>query len=155
MSKLCFSGDFTGDFSFSRRGTNPKISKLRSSKLQFVDDLRTLLENCTIEQDDALNVIRNYDCETAFHYLAPPYINCNMGHYGKMFSEYTLLKLLELLTTVEGKFMLTMYPNDHIRHYADENDWHIHAVKRDVTAAKVNRRKQEEWMIVNYKIDEK
>jgi len=154
MSKLCFSGDFTGSFSFSRTGKNPKLSKIRNSKREFVEDLKTLLENCTIEHDDAFNIIRNYDSADTFHYLAPPYVNCNMGHYENMFSEKNLIELLELLKTVKGKFMLTMYPDERIRLYAGENNWAIHSIKRDVSASHTKRRKQEEWMVVNYEIPE-
>lgn len=76
------------------------------------------------------------------------------GHYENMFGEKHLKQLLDILTEIKGKFMLTMYPNELIRRYADKNGWHIHRIERRVTAAKSSRRKQEEWMVVNYTIEE-
>nr|WP_302830019.1 hypothetical protein [uncultured Bacteroides sp.] len=58
--------------------------------------------------------------------------------------------LLNLLGTVKGKFMLTMFPLDMIEQYAIKNDWHIHRIERTISASKTNRRKQEEWMVCNY-----
>lgn len=89
---------------------------------------------------------------TAFHFVDPPYVGSNMGHYTGMFSEEDLVRLLELLSGIQGKFMMTMYPNDLIRKYAEQNSWTISPVLRTVTAARIARRKQEEWMIMNYKL---
>lgn len=75
-----------------------------------------------------------------------------MGHYTGMFSEEDLVRLLELLSGIKGKFMMTMYPNDLIRKYAEQNGWIISPVLRTVTASRSSRRKQEEWMIMNYKL---
>jgi DNA adenine methylase len=76
-----------------------------------------------------------------------------MGHYGGMFNEQSLVELLDLCTTLQGKFMLTMYPNDTIKEYTGRNGWHIHAVERQISACKAaSRRRQEEWMVLNYTI---
>lgn len=154
MSKLCFSSDFTGSFSFCRKGKNQTAQSIERGKNNFTTALKSLLERCTIEQDDALNIIRQYDSEEAFHYLAPPYVNCNMGHYEHMFNEENLRQLLHTVSDIKGKFMLTMYPNDLIRQYAESQNWTIHRIDRTVTAANVKRRKQEEWMVVNYTLPE-
>lgn len=154
MSKLCFSSDFTGSFSLCRTGKSQTTRRLENGKANFTVELKSLLEKCTIEQDDAINVIRQYDSPDAFHYLAPPYVNCNMGHYENMFSESNLRELLDTISGMQGKFMLTMYPNDMIRRYTETNNWTIHKTDRMVSAANVKRRKQEEWMIVNYLLPE-
>ena len=76
-----------------------------------------------------------------------------MGHYSGMFNEQNLQELLELLASLQGKFMLTMYPNDLISKQAKRNKWHIHAVEHNVTACSAKkRRKQEEWMVINYAV---
>ncbi len=155
LSKLSFSGCLTGSFSFSKNGKNMKAIYLDNAKLSFGEDIKALLEECTIEQDDALKVIKRYDTKNSFHFLDPPYVGFNMGHYSGMFSREDMKSLLELLTQIEGKFMLTMYPDDMICQYANENNWNIHKVERIVSASNsvnTKRRKQEEWMIVNYKI---
>jgi DNA adenine methylase len=154
MSKLCFSADFTGSFSLCRTGKCQTAHRLERGKANFTVELKALLEKCTIEQDDAINVIRQYDSPGAFHYLAPPYVNCNMGHYENMFGEENLRELLDTISGIQGKFMLTMYPNDMIRKYAETNDWTIHRINRTVSAENTKRRKQEEWMVCNYALPE-
>lgn len=58
--------------------------------------------------------------------------------------------LLKLLETLEGKFMLTMFPLNMIEDYANKNKWVIHRIERTISASKTSRRKQEEWMVCNY-----
>jgi DNA adenine methylase len=68
-----------------------------------------------------------------------------------MFNEQNFAELLELCTKLQGKFMLTMYPDNIIQQYADKTGWIIHKVVRQVSACKAeSRRSQEEWMICNY-----
>lgn len=155
LSQQSFSGILTGGFSTNKKGSS-KPQKIQNAKLVFCDELKELLEKTTIECDDAFKVIKRYDNIKSFFFLDPPYIDANMGHYSGMFDENDLKELLNICTNLEGKFLLTMYPNDLIKRYADENDWIIHIVNRQVSACdKDHRRKQDEWMICNYiKIDE-
>ncbi|MEG1673350.1 MAG: hypothetical protein RR298_07525 [Alistipes sp.] len=37
-----------------------------------------------------------------------------------------------------------------IKEYADLHGWHIHRIERTITASKVSRRRQEEWITTNY-----
>jgi DNA adenine methylase len=46
--------------------------------------------------------------------------------------------------------MLTMFPHDLLREYVSLNKWKIHKIERSITASKESRRRQEEWMVVNY-----
>ena len=103
-----------------------------------------------MQQDDALKVLSRFDTPTTFHFVDPPYVGSNMGHYTGMFNEDDLNRLLEVLSGIKGKFMQTMYPHDLIREYADRFGWTLHPVQRTVTASNTKRRKQEEWMITNY-----
>lgn len=107
-------------------------------------------KNVTIENRDALQVISCYDNPDAFHFIDPPYINSDCGHYEGSFNEQHMEDLLKLLSTVKGKFMLTMFPLPMIEEYANRNGWIIHRVERTISASKINRRKQEEWMVCNY-----
>ncbi|MBR8726675.1 hypothetical protein [Bacteroides pyogenes] len=105
----------------------------------------------TIENRDALDVISTYDSPDTFHFVDPPYINSDCGHYEGTFDECCMEKLLQLLEQVKGKFMLTMFPLNMIEEYANKNGWVIHRIERTISASKTSRRKQEEWMICNYK----
>lgn len=150
LSQQSFSGILNGSFSIEKRkGAKPR--KLNNAKLVFCDELIELLEKSTIECDDAFKIIKRYDTPDTFHFIDPPYVGSDMGHYAGMFNDQNLEQLLELCSTLKGKFMLTMYPNDIIRRYSDNFGWNIHAVDRQVSACKAaHRRRQEEWMVCNY-----
>jgi len=109
------------------------------------------LSHVTIENKDAFDILQRYDSEETFHFVDPPYINSNCGHYEGMFNETHLKLLLEVLAKIKGKFMLTMYPNELIQEAADSSGWTIHSVSRTISVARTSRRKQEEWMVCNYK----
>lgn len=148
LSKLSFASMQDGSFGYDRMGTT--ALKIKNAKDSFTDTLCSRLDNVTVENDDALKVIARYDCEDAFHFVDPPYINSDCGHYEGLFSPDNMLSLLELLAGIKGKFMLTMFPYEPIEQFAMVNGWTIHRVERTISASKTNRRKQEEWIVCNY-----
>lgn len=148
VSKMSYASKLDGSFGYDMSGTMPK--KVENAKRAFTDELCARLEHVTIENRDALDVIRTYDGPDAFHFVDPPYINSDCGHYEGLFGDNDMTRLLELLTTLKGKFMFTMFPYDEIAEFATVHGWHIHKVERTISVAKTNRRRQEEWMVVNY-----
>ena len=149
LCKMSFASMMDGSFGYDFGGGMPK--KLRNAKDEFTNALCSRLENVTIENRDALEVIRTYDSSNTFHFVDPPYINSDCGHYEGTFDEHCMNRLLQLLERIKGKFMLTMFPFSHIEEYANKNGWTIHRVERTISASKTNRRKQEEWIVCNYK----
>lgn len=157
LSHLGFSGTLSDSFVANKNGRNKKAITVGNAKAYIagnICEIRHRLEQCTIEQDNAFKVIQRYDTPDTFHFIDPPYVGRNMGHYAGMFNEENLHELLELLTDIQGKFMLTMYPNESIQQYATTNHWTIHTVERTITASNATiidkRKKQEEWMVCNY-----
>lgn len=148
LCKMSFASMIDGTFGYDFSGEMPK--KLTNAKDEFTEYLCARLENVTIENRNALEVIQCYDNADAFHFVDPPYINSDCGHYEGSFNEQNMEDLLKLLETVKGKFMLTMFPLPMIESYANKNGWIIHRIERTISASKTNRRKQEEWMICNY-----
>jgi len=150
LSKMGFAGQLSSSFGFDKsEGRHPR--KMRWAKEVFTEDLRDLLEHSTIECDDAFSIMRRYDCLRAWHFIDPPYVGSDMGHYSGMFNEQSLKELLELCSTLLGKFMLTMYPNDLIKEFTERFGWKIHEIERQVSACKAeHRRRQIEWIICNY-----
>ena len=150
LSKMGFAGQLSSSFGFDK-SEGRHARKMRCAKNVFTDDLRELLEHSTIECDDAFAVIRRYDCADSFHFIDPPYVGSNMGHYSGMFNEQSLRELLELCSALKGKFMLTMYPHAVIKDFAGRFGWKIHEVERQVSACKTEyRRRQVEWIVCNY-----
>jgi DNA adenine methylase len=149
LSKMSYSSKLDGSFGYDFSGSMPK--KIRGAKDMFTESICSRLENVTIENRNALDVIETYDSQDTFHFVDPPYINSNCGHYEGMFNKDNMNTLLELLSAIKGRFMLTMFPYEPIQKAADKFGWVIHPVERTISASKVNRRKQEEWIVCNYK----
>ena len=147
-TKLGFASMIDGTFGYDRSGTT--TLKLFNARDQFTEYLCKRLDRVIIENENGLNVIQRYDCPGAFHFVDPPYVNSDCGHYAGSFNEQNLRELLEVLSRCEGKFMLTMFPHDGIHEFAGRCGWKIHRVERRITASKESRRRQEEWMITNY-----
>ena len=147
-SKMGFASMLDGTFGYDRTGTT--ALKILNSKANFTEELCDRLKRVTIENEDGLRVITRYDSEDAFHFVDPPYVGSDCGHYAGSFNEEDFQKLLKILSEVKGKFMLTMFPHDSIKQYADKYGWIIHKIERTISASKTNRRKQEEWITVNY-----
>lgn len=148
LCKMSFASKMDGSFGYDFSGGMPK--KLRNAKDEFTEQLCNRLDNITIENKDALEVIDCYDSRNTFHFVDPPYINSDCGHYEGCFNEQNMEDLLKLLARIEGKFMLTMFPLEMIEDYANKNNWIIHRIERNISASKTSRRKQEEWMVCNY-----
>lgn len=146
--KMSFASMIDDAFGYDFSGGMPK--KLVNAKDALTEHLCARLENVTIESRDALEVIVCYDNPDAFHFVDPPYINSDCGHYEGSFNEQNMTDLLKLLENIKGRFMLTMFPLPMIEDYANRNEWVIHRIERTISASKTNRRKQEEWMVCNY-----
>lgn len=151
LSKMAFASMQDGSFGYDRNGTT--ALKVTNAKDEFTESLCKRLENVTVENEDALSVIRRYDCPGAFHFVDPPYINSDCGAYEGTFNSEDMRRLLALLEDIKGKFMLTMFPYDPIEEAANKNGWIIHRVERTISASLDNRRRQEEWIVCNYEPD--
>lgn len=147
-SSQSFASKLDGPFGYDFSGRMP--GKVQRAKDRITTELCDRLEHVTIESEDALSVIRRYDCPTAFHFVDPPYFNSNCGHYSGLFTEANLSDLLDCLAGIEGKFMLTMYPYDKIVAYATKHGWTIHRIERTISASKTGRKRHEEWIVTNY-----
>ena len=145
---MSFASMLDTTFGYDRNGTTS--FKVFNAKNGFSEELSNRFKRVTIEQDNAIKIITRYDCEDAFHFVDPPYVGSDCGHYAGSFNEEDFQKLLKILSEVKGKFMLTMFPHDSIKEYAEKFGWTIHKIERTISASKTNRRKQEEWITVNF-----
>lgn len=150
ISKMSFASMLDGSFGYDFSGSMPM--KLRNAKADFTDAICHRLERTTIENRDALQVLKTYDVPHAWHFVDPPYVNSDCGHYEGVFGEADLGRLLDLLPQLKGKFMLTMFPHPLIAECATKHGWITHSIQRVISASKSSRRTQEEWMVCNYDI---
>lgn len=149
LCKLSFASKIDGSFGFDK-SKRSVTKKLQGAKDAFTEELCDRLSKVTIERCNALEMIRRFDTPESFHFVDPPYINSDCGHYEGMFTHIDLMSLLELLSGIKGKFMLTMYPHEDINIFADRHGWKIVEVERTISSSRVNRKKKPEWIVMNY-----
>ena len=143
-----------GSWGFDKYGK--RLKAFRNKRMLFDTSIAKRLEHTQIENNDAIKVIHNFDTEDTFHYIDPPYIETNMGHY-KGYSMCDYKRLLEKLSTIKGKFLLSGFPNDILDEYIAKNNWHINSFDKPKTAAKAVRGKprlarKTEVLVANYPI---
>ena len=126
--------------------------KVRNKKMQFTQELCERLEGTQIDCRDAVDVIKAFDCDNAFHYVDPPYPNTDQAHYSG-YTLHDLERLLNVLTTVKGKFLLSNYPQDIIQEYSIKYGWFNRRFKMPVAASKKSVRPTKiEVLTANYAI---
>ena len=132
-----------------------RVKSFRNKKLIFDETVAKRLENVQIENNDACKVISSRDTEDAFHYVDPPYIDTNQGHY-EGYTEADYEKLLSTLEDVKGKFLLSSYPSDLLDKYIQKNSWYSKRFDKVLSATKAKagdkRKRKIEVLTANYPI---
>jgi DNA adenine methylase len=92
----------------------------------------------------------------AFFYIDPPYVGGDQGHYDG-YTQDDFDKLLKLLETVKGKFLLSSFKNETLRKFTNRNDWHTVCLKMmcSMTNRTENPRQKVEVLTANYPISVK
>ena len=108
------------------------------------------LKMVQLENIDALACIKKYDTEHTLFYIDPPYPGTNQGHYGGYMQE-DLEKLVFLLTTIRGSFLLSNYPSEFVDEIAKQQGWERFEFSASCSAAKNTRQKRVEvvWRKLN------
>ena len=132
-----------------------RVKAFRNKKLAFNEAIYKRLENTQVENNDALKVIQSRDTKDTFHYIDPPYFNSDMGHYGG-YTEADFKNLLELLSTIKGKFLLSSYPSEILETYIQKNGWFTKTFDKPLSAQKAvagkSRGRKTEILTANYPI---
>ncbi|NYJ27521.1 DNA adenine methylase [Allomuricauda sp. ARW1Y1] len=151
LAAQSFSGQLDGSFGYDRTsGTTSK--KITNKRKEFTLDFSIRMQNVQVECTDALRVIRSRDCEESFHYCDPPYFNSDCGHYDG-YSKQDFMELLEALSNIEGKFLLSSYPSDILQEYTSKNKWFTKTLEQTVSVANnpgKPRKKKIEVLTANY-----
>lgn len=109
------------------------------------------LDLTQIEHMDAVHLIERCDCTDAFFYVDPPYVNSDQGHYGGYTQEH-FNNLLEVLSQIKGKFLLSSYPNEELNKYREKFGWYSSDKEMSKPASKDNKGRKIEAMTANYPI---
>lgn len=155
LSKTSFGGDMMAGFSYSKCGILYGSRGLRYCRDAFYE-YKTRLDGITIRNMDAIDCIKTYDNKGAFFYIDPPYVGAQQGHYcGYKQEDFNVL--LDVLSGLQGKFLLSSYHNDVLDAKIAECGWHAmqvcnanHSSAKD---AGVRKSKKIEWITSNYEYD--
>lgn len=90
----------------------------------FTNKIHERLRYVQISCRDALKVIQERDTDETFFYLDPPYINCDQKHY-RGYEKKDFRQLLEMLTNINGRFILSCFWSDLLAGYVDKMAWNF------------------------------
>ncbi len=121
----------------------------------FGEHLSLRLKYTQIESNEAHKVMLSRDKETAFHYIDPPYIDSNQGHYGGYTREH-FIRDLDAISQLKGKFLLSSYDSDILQEYIKKNNWYVRYVDKPLCASNGRtvgaRKRKMEVLTANYPI---
>lgn len=136
------------------KSKNRTAKQIQNKKDSFTEDLAIRLQNCSIECADACYIIRSRDTTDSFFYCDPPYYNANMGHYDG-YSLNDFKELLDALSQIKGKFLLSSYPSDILTEYTQKFGWNTKTFDMRISVSAKADKKQKrkvEVLTANYEL---
>ena len=115
-----------------------EAGNIANRRIGFTRDLSDRLSRTQIESKDAVALIKSLDSPDTFFYIDPPYVGAHQGHYGGYTQEH-FNELLEALSGIKGKFLLSSYPNNILDEYRELYNWN----NADVRVRKSGKNKVE------------
>jgi len=146
-----FSG-IIGSWSYDKDSS--KVKTFNTKKLRFTKELAQRLEHTQVENNDAIKVIQSRDTVDTFHFIDPPYVGADQGHY-KGYTRQDFIELLETLALLDGKFLMTTYDSELLDTYVKKYGWFQKKLDKPLTSSnsKTPKRKRKvEVLTTNYKI---
>lgn len=154
LASQSFSSILDGSWGYDKT-RNTTTRKIINKGLLFTEDYAIRLQNVQLECSDAVYIIQSRDTDKTFHYVDPPYFNSDCGHYNG-FNEDSMKRLLNALSCVTGKFLLSSYPSELLTGYKKKYGWYMREIEQIVSVnAKAGAGKQKkkiEVLTANYPI---
>lgn len=133
---------------------------IKNKRNEFSEQLHKRLEKVQISCRDALRVIQDRDRKDTFFYLDPPYPGSYQGHYGG-YTHEDFFELLQLLTKIKGKFILSNYWCQTLRYHILKYGWNYQSVEVSLKMTNLGRgdsrekgiQKRTEILVYNYDIE--
>jgi DNA adenine methylase len=152
LANMSFGSNMSAGYGHDISG---KETKSITAKIEnFTDMLSRRLRNTQIECCDALKIIETRDTPETFFYLDPPYPDTDQGHYDG-YSSADFTALLELLTKIQGKFLLSSFRHTSLEEYCNKNAWNQFEIrmKKAITAQTGRSLQKIEVFTANYPIE--
>lgn len=153
LSTQSFCAQLDSSFGYDK-SKNTTTKKIINNRDRFTEDMAIRLQNVNLECADALYVINSRDTEESFFYCDPPYFNSDCGHYDG-YSEQDFENLLQRLSAIQGKFLLSSYPSPLLMRYAKDNNWNMWSFETGVSVNSKGgyMKRKVEVLTANYPID--
>lgn len=136
----------------SGRGTDTTTATLKNKTDDVLPEIAGRLRDVQIESDDAIEVIKRNDRDTALFYLDPPYLpdtRHNSNNYKYELSEDRHRELASVLHSCDGYVAISGYPSDlYSELYAD---WNCYSDRQKNAGAWDESRQEVLW--TNYDAD--
>ena len=126
-----------------------KEAALANKRDAFTKEYEQRLTKVQVENNNAIKVINRCDDKETFIYADPPYIGSDQGHY-KGYSENDYRELLNALSKVKGKFLLSSYPSKILATYIKKYKWNVQKVTKSVAVTKHTDKVKTEMIVMNY-----
>jgi DNA adenine methylase len=120
--------------------------------MKFTAHIR--LQNVQIECTDALRIITPRDSANSFFYCDPPYFNSDCGHYDG-YSLDDFRSLLDILSKIQGKFLLSSYPSPILSEFTSKFGWSTCTVDFMVSVNMGSGKSKTEVLTANYNLNKK
>lgn len=140
-----------GSWGYDVKG-NSMVKRLATRKQEFTTALRSRMEYVQIENNDATTVIMSRDTPRTFHYIDPPYIGSNQGHY-EGYTPKHYVALLDCMQNMEGKFLQSSYWSDELEEYVTRNKWNVLTYNKPVSVGTKKTKRKVEVLVANYPIE--
>ncbi|NVP23522.1 DNA adenine methylase [Treponema phagedenis] len=153
QANMSFGNRLNSGFAYARK--NESTTKKIINKIdEFTDKISNRIRMLQIENCDALRVITSRDSSGTFHYIAPPYVGADQGHYDG-YTQQDFDNLLGMLQNIQGKFLLSSFRNKKLSEYTKNNKWYQIELKMASSLSgkgKAKRMTKIEVLTANYPI---
>lgn len=150
LASQSFSSNITGGWGYGKTDNKSSL-KVHNKKENFSYEFKERLSTVQIECTDALKVIKSRDSDCTFHYCDPPYFNSDCGHYAG-YKERYFIELLQTLSAVKGKFLMSSYPSEVLREYTKSNGWYTQEIEKRIAVTHQTKKMKIEVLTANYPI---
>jgi DNA adenine methylase len=151
QTNLSFSNILGGSFAF---GNDDRCCNVTNNKKKAFDfRYYHRLERTEIFCRDAVNLIKLKDTPYTFFYCDPPYVSSDCGHY-KGYTLDDFRELLEVLSNIQGKFLMSSYPENILMEFRDRFSWGVKDIKKQVfvTGKRQSTKYKTECLTWNYEL---
>ncbi len=153
ITNMSFAGSVYGGWKWCNGSKGSHSGRvIRKRREEFVT-LRNRLSDVQISKKDALDVIQKRNTPETFFYLDPPYPGSEQAHY-RGYAMKQFVDLLELISTIKGKFILSNFPSQTLKWFILNNGWNYRIIKKQNKVSNFNEPKYKfEVLIWNYELE--